>query len=183
MKRVPLGIAFLVLTLSLRVSGAAPPAGDPLAPLGWFVGTWVADITGADGKPLRVETKFEWAEHGRALKYSIHFKSGDQTIPQYEGMYFWHPAKKQIVMIQVDRNGNVTESVAKLEGGTLTQENQATTADGVTRPQRVSVERDGDNAFRFVALVRRDGQWVEGLRLTYTRQGEGSGAIGGPAQR
>jgi hypothetical protein len=175
MKHILFAVATLATLVSRCALAAAPPAGDPLAPLGWFVGTWVADITGSDGKPLRVETKFEWAEHGRALKYSIHFKTGDQTIPQYEGMYFWHPAKKQIAMIQVDRNGNVTESIAKVEGDTLTQENQATTADGTTRPQRVAVVRDGNDAFRFKALVQREGNWVEGLNLTYKRQSSGSG--------
>jgi hypothetical protein len=119
---------------------------------------------------MRVEFKCDWSEHGRALKYVIHFKADGQTIPQYEGMYYWHPAKKKLAMVQVDRNGNVTESLATTDGGNLTQENEATTADGTTRPQRVTVTRDGDDAFAFKAMVKRGDEWLEGLSLVYRRQ-------------
>jgi hypothetical protein len=161
----------MVVVLCIRTGGAEPPAGDPLAALGWLVGgTWVAEIQNSGGQPMRVESRFEWAEHGRALKYVIHFKAGDRVTPQYEGVYFWHPGKKQITMIQTDRNGNLTESVATMDGTTLKQENVATQSDGTSRPQRISVARRGDDAFDFKALVQRDGEWVEGAGFTYRRQ-------------
>ena len=172
MKSASLALAALLILMQSS-QGAAPPAGDPLEALSWFVGTWEAEIKASDGRAMRVETKFEWAEHGRALKYSIHFHSGDGSVAQYEGLYFYHPAKKHIAMIQVDRSGNVTESVASLNGDTMEQENQATTADGTTRPQRVRAVRMGDDAFEFTALVQRDGEWVQGISLTYKRQRAG----------
>jgi hypothetical protein len=162
-------------TLLVLVSGssraAEPPPGDPLLALSWFVGgSWVAEIKSSDGRAMRVESKFAWADHGRALKYVIHFTSGGETVPQYEGVYYWHPGRKHIAMLQTDRGGNVTESVVTVEGTTLKQENQATQADGTTRPQRVCVTRRGDDTFDFTALVQRDGAWVEGVSLTYKRQ-------------
>jgi hypothetical protein len=164
-------LATLVLLLPPALPAAAPPEHHPLAELSWLVGgVWVAQVQSPDGRPLRVEFKCDWAEHGMALKYAIHFKTGDQTVPQYEGMYYWHPGKKHIAMVQVDRSGNVTESVATTEGGDVTQENEATSSDGTTRPQRVSVTRKGDDAFEFEAMVKRDGEWADGVSFTYRRE-------------
>ena len=160
-----------LLLVSRPLPAAAPAEHSPLAELSWLVGgTWVAEVRSSDGPPMRVEFKCDWSEHGQALKYVIHFKTADETIPQYEGMYFWHPAKKKLAMVQVDRNGNVTESIATTDGGNLTQENEATTADGTTRPQRVTATRNGDDAFTFKAMVKRGDEWVEGLALVYRRQ-------------
>ena len=170
----------LVCTVAASARAAEPPAGDPLAALSWLAGgTWVSEIQASDGRPLRVESKFDWAEHGRALKYVIHFRTAERTIPQYEGVYFWHPGKKQIHMLQIDRSGNITESVATVDGDTIKQENQATAADGTTRPQRVSVARKGDDAFEFKALVQRDGEWADAVGFTYKRKGAAKGAASG----
>lgn len=162
-------VAFLMLVSAARA--AEPPADHPLAALSWLVGdAWVAELQSSEGKPLRVEARFEWGRSGRTLHYVIDFSAGDRTVTQYEGTYYWHPGRRQVAMVQVDRNGNVTESVAKVEGGTMTQENQATQADGTTRPQRVSTVRKGDDEFEFKALVQRDGEWVEAVGFTYRRQ-------------
>ena len=159
--------------ISYSATAAEPPADHPLAAMNWLVsGVWVAEIPSSDGRPTRVETRFEWAEHGRMLKYVVHFKSADRTVPQYEGMYYWHPGRKHIAMVQVDRSGNVTESVATMDGATLTQENQATQTDGTTRPQRVRIVREGDDGFSFRAMVQREGEWVDAVGFTYKRQKE-----------
>jgi hypothetical protein len=164
-------IVALVLLLSRAAPAAAPPEHHPLVELSWLVGgVWVAQVQSPDGKPVRVEFKCDWAEHGMALKYVIHLNKGDETTPQYEGIYYWHPAKKHIAMVQIDRNGNVTESVATTDGGNVTQENEATSSDGTTRPQRVTVTRKGDDAFDFKAMVKRDGEWVEGVSFIYKRE-------------
>ena len=135
--------------------------------------TWAADLKGQDGRAMRVECKFDWAGHGKALKYVIHVNTEAGSVPQYEGIYYYHPAKEHIAMLQVDRGGNVTESVVTAEGDALAQENQATTADGTTRPQRVKVTREGPDAFTFKAMVQRDGQWVEAVAFTYKRERRG----------
>jgi hypothetical protein len=171
MKRAWLAVVAAMVLGAGSAGAAEPPAEDPLAALKWLAGgTWVAEISGAEGRPLRVECRFDWAGHGRTLKYVIHFKSGETIVTQYEGMYYWHPGKKHIAMIQVDRSGNVTESVVKAEGAAIRQENQATQADGTTRPQRVRVDREGEDAFRFTAQVQRDGQWVDAVGFTYKRE-------------
>ena len=131
-------VAVGVLALAPVAWAIEPPSDNPLAGLAWTVGgTWVAEVKDSAGQPMRAETKFDWGGHCRTLKFVIHFKTAGGTVTQYEGVYYWHPGKRQIAMLQVDRGGNVTESVAKLEGATLTQENQVTLADGTTRSQRV----------------------------------------------
>ena len=161
----------ILMLLTTAARAAEPPADQPLSALSWLVGgTWVTELRSSDGRPTRVEARFDWAGHGRTLHYVIHFKRGDETVMQYDGLYYWHPGRKQIAMVQVDRDGNVTESVAMVDGNTMTQENQATQTDGTTRPQRVSVTREGDDAFAFKAMVQRDGQWLDAVGFTYKRE-------------
>ena len=173
--RTGLVSAVAILLLPAAAAAAArsvePPADHPLAPLSWLVGgTWVSRIDSPDGAPTRVECRFQWAENGQALKFVIHFKAGDEVVPQYEGMYYWHPGKKRIQMLQVGRGGNVTESVVTVDGARMAQENEAARADGTTSPQRVSVTRTEADAFEFKAQVLRDGQWVEAVGFTYRRE-------------
>ena len=164
---------FLFVLLPLFV---APPAlgdgapEDPLRPLAWTVGgTWVAEVKRPDGKPLKVETTFEWASHRKALRYTIVIRTDTGTVPQYEGLYWWDPGAKEIHMLQIDRQGNVTKSVATFAGNTMTQKNQLTRADGTKQEQRVELVRDGDDAFSFKALLQKGGEWAEAARFTYKR--------------
>ena len=165
-------LAFMISTLVLfprPASAAAPPANHPLAALAWCVGgTWVAQIGPPDGAPRTAECTFTWSDNGRVLKYTLAFKGPEGTEPRYEGMYFWHPGKKQIAMVQVDREGNVTEAVVKVEGNTMTQDNIATHADGTSQPQRVVVEHMADT-FALRATVKQGEEWTQVLRLNYRR--------------
>lgn len=162
--------AAVLLSFTVISSGAEPPADHPLTPLAWLAGsTWIMDIDNPDG-PMRVESTFEWAGHGQTLKYVIDFKRAGESFRQYEGLYWWHPGKKQITMLQVDRKGNVTESVVTLEKDGFSQDNQAVTTDGTSHPQRVRVTREGEDAFAFKAMVRRGEEWVDAVAFTYKRQ-------------
>lgn len=163
-------VAFAVL-LHVGPAPAQPAAApkDPLEPLAWLIGTWAAAVKGPDGAPLAFRTTFDWAGHKKALKFAVTFKAKDATVAQYEGMYYWHPGKKCLAMLQIDRYGNVTESSATVDGKNMTQVNVVAVVDGAKREQRVEMIRYGDDAFTFRALVPKDGRWAEAVAFRYTR--------------
>jgi hypothetical protein len=170
MPRVIPSLAFLTVLVAPATSLAAD---NPLEPLGWLVGgTWVAELP-AKGDPLSVHLTVQWSAHKQALKYAIVFKTKDGEVPQYEGVYFWHPAAKEIRLLQIDRGGQVTEAVLTVADGKWTQKNTLARKDGTRQEQRTELTRDGDDAFRFRALVPKGDDWVEGLNVVYKRVKDG----------
>jgi hypothetical protein len=167
--------ATLGLLLPLR-GAAQDDAGKELEPLAWAVGgSWLSELQNADGKPLPVYLRFQWAENHRAIHYTIVFEVEGKKTPHYDGTYYWHPAKKSIALLQIDRHGNVVESTVTPEGKTLKQENVQTSIDGTQRPQRVEITQTGNDSFTTKAFIQRDGKWVEVASFTYKRNHEKTG--------
>jgi len=84
-------------------------------------------------------------------------------------MYFWHPGKKTITLMEVTAAGATTEGALKPEGTMLVQRNLSTQADGTTQDQRVELVRKGNDAFAFEAFLKKDDQWVKAVGFTYNR--------------
>src|SRR5262245_47625706 len=164
-RAIPSSIVFTVCL----TSAPSLAADHPLDPLAWLVGgTWVSELP-AKGDPLTVRMTVHWADHKQALKYTIVFKTKDDETAQYEGTYYWHPGAKEIRLLQIDRGGQMTEAVLTVAGDKWTQKNTLFRKDGTRQQQRSELTRDGDDAFRFRALVPKGEEWVEGLNLVYKR--------------
>ncbi len=149
---------------------AQQPADDPLGKFSWLVGgKWVAEIKTPKGEPLTVEMTCQWTGHKKALKYAVVFKTKEEVVPQYEGMYWWNPAKKEISLLQIDRGGNVTESLVTIEGDKWTQKNTLTRLDGTKQEQRAEFVRENADTFSFKAFIPKGDQWVEAVAFKYKR--------------
>lgn len=163
-------VALAALTSGELVAQSSTEADTELAKLSWLVGgKWVAEVKSQDGNPLRVEVKFDWASNKKAIRYSILFHQNGKDTPQYEGMYWWHPSKKQMAMLQINRHGDVTEAVVAIDGEHFRQTNTLTRADGTTQEQRAEFDRLGDEAFAFRAFVPKGTEWAEAVSFKYTR--------------
>jgi hypothetical protein len=172
-KTICLSLVFVgALLLSARPGPAQTPkdAANPLDRLAWAVGgKWIAEVKGTDDAPLMVEVTYGWASHKKAIKYVIVFKTKDKTIPQYEGWFYWHPGKKHLALLQIDRQGNVTESAVTIDGDKHKLENVLVRIDGTKQEQRGELLREGEDAFTFKAFVPKDGKWVEAVAFKYKR--------------
>jgi hypothetical protein len=168
---LPMRPVVLAFALSLAILPSVGRAADePLEPLGWLVGgTWVAEIKPPKGDPLAVHMTVQWSAHKQSVLYTITFKSKESSIAQYEGMYYWHPAAKEIRLLQVDRGGQVTEGVTTIADSKWTQRNTLNRKDGTKQEQRTELVRDGDDSFKFRAFLPKGDEWVEGLNLVYKR--------------
>lgn len=161
--------AWFGLTMAAK---AADVDANPLEPLHWFVGgTWIAEVKPPNGEAsaLTIELKFDWAENKKALKYTIVFKQDEREEPHCDGMYWWDPSKKEARLLQVDADGNVTESVLDTRSEPLKQHNRHTRRDGTVHEQRVEISRNGDDAFQMRAFMPKDGEWVQVGAFDYRR--------------
>lgn len=162
-------VCSLLLVPSLHAD--TPADGDAsLARLGWLVGgSWSAEVKSPDGAPLKIAFTPEWGGHRKTIKYTITMHAGGKTFTQYEGVYWWDPAKKRVNMLQVDRSGNVTESFVTFDGEVFRQDNTAIKADGTAGKQRIEFRRDGEDAFVFRAEIQQGDKWQEAVKITYQR--------------
>lgn len=176
MKKRTLLLASIVALLSLDARGAigagssvAASQDDRLAPLVWLVGTWTGQAKAPDGSLSTVELTYQWADHKRAMKYTVARRVGENLVTILEGTCAWHPGRKQLVLWEVDHEGNVTESIVVAHGSRVSYQEMIYAASGLTEAVRAEAVRDGDRRFVFRASVPRAGEWPVVFEATYTR--------------
>jgi uncharacterized damage-inducible protein DinB len=146
---------------------AAPP--NPVDALAWLLGTWTADGKLPDGTPATIEATFRWANHRRAIKYSIIKRAGGRVLPSVEGLCGWHPTKKTLVLWEVDQDANLTEGTLVAEPRRIAYQEVIHGADGSALPVRAETVRDGEDRFVFKASVEKDGSWPVVFEAVYRR--------------
>jgi hypothetical protein len=149
----------------------APRAdGGPIDALAWLPGgTWEAHTTAADGRPSVTRVAFEWVSGGKAIGYRLVRRVGDDVDLTIDGLCVWHPGRNELLLMEADSEGNLTEGVIRVEGGIQHHEEVIYGADGSSLPVRVRLQRDGDDVFAFEALVKQDGEWTVVFHTRYRR--------------
>ncbi|MEW5978368.1 MAG: hypothetical protein AB1898_21435 [Acidobacteriota bacterium] len=162
-----------VIVLSGRAAFGESIETDPLKRLSWLVGgSWVAKTQTADGKPAEVEVRYRWLPDRRGVVYDIVRTAEGASVHTMHGLYYWHPGRREIGLVEVNKDAGLTEAWVQVAGGRLIHENLATNAAGVSQRQRAEVARDGDSAFDFKASVLKEGQWIEAVRFRYQHKKE-----------
>lgn len=173
-----IGVLVSVMAVLMGLAGSlksqSPPAPqNPLDPLAWRIGgTWTADgDKGADGKPFHVESKFNWTENHRGLKFTTWFLINGKLAPVYDGLYAWHPAKKKFTFLYTDNEGSMTEGEATWNSDHLEQEFQIVGADGTAHIFRSTIVRTGPDDYDWnVRHQNKEGEWVVMFGLKYKRK-------------
>jgi hypothetical protein len=162
--------------LALLLTGAIPAraqaqSDNPLHPLAWMAGgTWRADAPqGPDGKPFHAEWKCRWGANHRTLDFTVWFLTDGKLVPVYNGLYAWHPGRKKLIFVYADNRGNLTEGEAVMNGERLQQDFHIVSADGVARPFRSIIVRQGPDAYDWHVQRKKDGAWTEMFALKYKR--------------
>jgi hypothetical protein len=170
----------LLCTLTLAaLLGAAIPAvsqesaasENPLNQLAWMVGgKWQADgDRGPDGKPFHAEWSCKWGANHRTLEFTVWFLVDGRLTPVYEGLYAWHPAKKKLIFLYTDNQGDLTEGEAVMDGDRLEQDFHNVGVDGTARPFRSTIVRRGPDAYDWDVQSEKDGVWTKIFGLQYKR--------------
>ena len=154
-----------------ELTPAEPP--NPLEAISWMKGgVWVAEIKDKDGAvATRIETRIRGSENGHLIKFTTIFVEHNRPHLQYEGVYLFNPAQKQIDFFYTDSEGNFTRGVGSMSGDTLTQEFNIIHTNGQVDTLRSLVVRDGENAYNWNVMSKKTGEWKELLHLRYVREG------------
>lgn len=151
-------------------NAASTQASNPVEVLAWLVGgVWRAESKLPNGTPATIEATFHWANHGKALKYSLVKRSAERVLPSVEGLCGWHPTRKTLVLWEIDQDGNLTESTLKAEGTRVKYDEVIHGADGSTLPVRAEAVREGADRFVFRASVEKGGAWPVVFEAVYVR--------------
>ncbi len=171
-----LGFALTTMVVGPTAASEIATQSNPVEEqLGWIVGgKWVAEAkNGPNGTPLRVELVCRWGANHRVIEFATSFVSGGKPVPTYEGIYAWHPIKKKLAFWYADREGNLTDGEATMDGNRLLQEFRVSRVDGTSNEFRSTIERQGPDAYDWSVSGQKDGAWVVLVALKYKRQPEG----------
>jgi hypothetical protein len=155
-----------------RSTASQDPRGEarPIDALAWLPGgAWEAHTTAADGRPSVSRVAFEWVSGRKAISYRLVRRVGDDVDLTIDGLCVWHPGRNELLLMEADSEGNLTEGVIRVEGGIQHHEEVIYGADGSSLPVRVRLQRDGDDVFAFEALVKQDGEWTVVFHTRYRR--------------
>jgi hypothetical protein len=164
----------LMLVLMLAVALPAHSevqAENPLDQLAWMVGgKWVAEgDKGPDGKPFHAEWSCNWGANHRTLEFTVWFRMDGKLLPAYNGLYAWDPGGKKLIFVYTDNEGALTEGEAVMSGDRLEQDFHITGIDGVARPFRSTIVRQGPDAYDWNVQRQKDGEWTVMFGLRYKR--------------
>ena len=163
--------AMLLLGGVLAASGGVTDDTASLGDIGWMAGSkWVAETTGPDGKPLWVESVMEWTHHKTGIKFQTVFRREDGATPAYEGLFAWHPKKKQVVFFYTSRTGALSEGTLRKVGEILVQDLVNIKPDGSREKLLTHILRRGEDSYDWLVFVPRGNEWEEVMRLTYHRR-------------
>ena len=141
----------------------------PIDQLKWIIGSWEAQ----EGSKTDVETvklKAWLSPNGQAIFYHVDVVDGARTTPRYDGMYYWQPVTKTIVLRQVAITGGASEGEYVQNGDRATQNVRVLNPDGTTAFINADMTIAADK-FRFVGKFKAaEGKdWIPALDVTYHR--------------
>lgn len=89
----------------------APPAvPSPLAPLERLVGKiWLGNITLKNGTKITTRYDYRWGINRKTVEYRATILVQEQWQPFTQGVYWWHPVKKQLHYIEFGAGGGFSE--------------------------------------------------------------------------
>jgi len=172
MKKILFSLPLILFCCCVRAADAGGPDAAAAATLKWFAGgMWSAPLpAGKDGVPMHLELRCTAPANGQGVRFESAFVHGDQPIPYTAGMYYWHPAKKQLAIFYTDASGSLTEGTITPEGDTLVHELTVSHANGTIEPVRVRLTKEGPDKFTNEIYVQKDGAWQKIVTVHYERK-------------
>ena len=161
---------FLIMVSTLIPAIAADTAQPkPLDQLKWMAGSWEAqEGSGADVETVKLKA---WlSPNGQAIFYHVDVIDGNKVTPRYDGMYYWQPVTKSIVLRQVAITGGASEGEYVQNGDHATQKVRVLNPDGTTSFIDADMTISSDK-FHFVGKFKAaEGKdWIPAVDVTYHR--------------
>jgi hypothetical protein len=164
-------LAVFLITIAMLVPTFAADAAQPkpIDQLKWMVGSWEAqEGSGADVETVKLKA---WlSPNGQAIFYHVDVVHGQKGTPRYDGMYYWDPVAKSIVLRQVAITGGASEGEYLQNGDRATQKCRVLNPDGTTSFIDADLTISSDR-FHFVGKFKAgEGKdWIPAVDVTYRR--------------
>ena len=96
-----------------QAEAEAPQAvPSPLAPLERLVGKiWLGNVTLKDGTKITTRYDYRWGINRKTVEYRAAVLTNEQWQPFTQGVYWWHPVKKQLYYIEFGAGGGFSEGM------------------------------------------------------------------------
>ncbi|MBV8299935.1 MAG: hypothetical protein JO083_10380 [Candidatus Eremiobacteraeota bacterium] len=180
---------FTALSLCALLAAAAPvralaapddarvaPITPELQPFRWLVGgVWRADTSALPGGTKSIETRYDLAPNGSAIRFTTAFIGPDGSpLPNgYAGNLYYDGTSKRTTLWYIDSHNAITQGPVTLAGDVWTM---TFSSDGaiVGHPGptdfRVDVARRSNDAYHWTLLTRAGADWKPVFGLDYVRR-------------
>ncbi|HEY2139384.1 MAG TPA: hypothetical protein VGH00_04835 [Chthoniobacterales bacterium] len=153
----------------LFFASAEEAPASALASIAFFTAhEWDADLPDSpDGKKMKIHARFTWAENHHAIRISNQFVIDGKPTPYIDGLYYWNPAKKVIMFVYSDAEGNLSEGTVRLDGGKLVHEFQEIHPDGKIETLVAQVTPHGDASWDNAIFSSKEGALTQVVKVQY----------------
>ena len=152
------------------------PITPPLQPFRWLVGgAWRADTSALPGGTKYIETRYDLAPNGSAIRFTTAFVGPDgNPLPNgYAGNLYYDGAAKQTTLWYIDSHNAITQGPVTLAGDVWTMTfNSDGAIVGHPGPTdfRVDVARRSNDAYHWTLFARTTSDWKPVFSLDYVRR-------------
>jgi hypothetical protein len=154
--------ASLLIGLPCLVCGAEQAQSrSPYAPLEPLIGVWWSSLPAeGDGIPRHQETRFAWSEDRQGIQSDIWVVKGDKRVSHTSQRFVWNPQERNYTILGTYRDGDLRESVTKLDGEVFASDITVARRDGAVLMVKIRAKMSGADAMSAKIYEMRDGRWV-----------------------
>jgi predicted enzyme related to lactoylglutathione lyase len=156
-----------------QCQSAASPVVKPVSPISaleWLVGgVWTADISKMGNGMKSIETRYTWSDNKAFLRFNTHFISEKGTKNQYDGNFYFDPARKSLNMWYADSENTIYQGPISVAGDTLTFDFRGEDFEGKMSDLRVRLNRKSDSLYNWTLFERDGDKWKQLATLDYLR--------------
>lgn len=173
-KSLALCCALLIpLVLFAQADSGKSAKTSPMHSLEWLVGgVWTADASMMGNGMKAIETRYTKSDNDVFLRFNTHFISDKGVQKQYDGNFYFDPAKNSLAMWYTSADNTIYAGPIKVEGNVSTFDFRAEDFSGKMADLRVLLTRKSDSLYNW-ALSEREGEtWKPLASLDYLRKPE-----------
>jgi hypothetical protein len=163
-------MGILLAVIAVLTAAGHPTAGEPMAPLGRFVGEWEVDGKWSDGNPLHARGVYAWGLGKKILTAKTFVRDGTKEYQRYEGVMAWHPEKKSLFQISFAFDGSLTETLIESKDKDTLHIGWTPFAAGKPSKVRQVIRFLDNDRFQWVVSIQEGDSWKQLIDATWKRK-------------
>jgi hypothetical protein len=145
-------------------------AVNRLAPLERFAGEWSVDGKWSNGDGLKARAVYQWGLGKKIMTSKTFVMNGDKEYQRYEGVFAWHPEKKQLFHISFSFDGGFSEVIVDSKDKDTLNFGFVPFTEGKPQNLRQTIRFLDDDRFQWIVLLKQGEEWKEIMDATWKRK-------------